>query len=116
MYNGFVGNNDRKLLQNLVGYSGEKLARAAPQFQDQRLDEILFRYRARNFPESLSESETQRWEQLRTSRFYEGSAGALTLDDFFAEIDRLGEEASAHDQEILAALYEYAEQIVPSPD
>ena len=116
LYNGFVGNNDRKLLQNLVGYSGEKLARAAPQFQDQRLDEILFRYRARNFPESLSESETQRWEQLRTSRFYEGSAGALTLDDFFAEIDRLGEEASAHDQEILAALYEYAEQIVPSPD
>ncbi len=116
LYNGFIGNNDRRLLQTLTGYSGEKLARAAPQFQDERLDELLFRYRARNFPESLNEAEAVRWEQLRASRFFEGSAFALSLDDFFAEIDRLGEYASEHDQEILAALYEYAEQIVPDQD
>jgi len=118
LYNGFVGNNDRRLLQNLTGYNGEKLARAAPQFQDERLDELLFRYRARNFPESLNETEAERWEQLRASRFFEGSAFALTLDDFFAEIDRLGavasETANERDQEILTALYEYAEQIVPA--
>jgi len=113
LYNGFVGNSDRALLQTVTGYSGEKLARAAPQFQDERLDELLFRYRARNFPESLNESEAARWKQVRASRFFEGSASALSLDDFFAEIDRVGEQASEHDQVILAALYEYAEQIVP---
>ena len=113
LYNGFVNKSDRALLQNLTGYSGEKLARAAPQFQDERLDELLFRYRARNFPESLNETEALRWEQVRASRFFEGSASALSLDDFFAEIDRLGVEASDPEQEILAALYEYAEQIVP---
>ena len=113
LYNGFIGNNDRRLLQNLTGYNGEKLARAAPQFQDERLDELLFRYRARNFPDTLTESEALRWEQLRASRFFEGSAGALTLDDFFAGIDQLSEQAGERDQEILAALYAYAEQIVP---
>jgi len=113
LYNGFIGNNDRRLLQSLITYSGEKLARTATEFQDTRLDELLFRYRARNFPATLTESEAGRWEQLRASRFFEGSAQALTLDDYFAEIDRLSEQASARDQDILAALYEYAEQIVP---
>jgi len=110
LYNGFIGNNDRRLLQNLIGYSAEKLARAAPQFQDARLDELYFRYRARNFPQTLTESDAERWEQLRISRFIEGSGNALTVDDYFAEIDRLSENASERDQTILAALYE---QIVP---
>jgi len=114
LYNGFIGNNDRRLLQNLTTYNGEKLARAAPQFQDARLDELLFRYRARNFPDTLTETENERWEQLRAERFFEGSASALTLDDYFAQIDKLGAEANERDQEILGALYDYAEQIVPS--
>jgi exodeoxyribonuclease-1 len=113
LYNGFIGNNDRRLLQNLITYNGEKLARAAPQFQDARLDELLFRYRARNFPDTLTETEIERWDQLRAERFFEGSASALTLDDYFAQIDKLGEDASERDQEILGALYDYAEQIVP---
>ena len=40
-------------------------------------------------------------------------AGALTVDDFFAEIDRLSEDAHERDEEILGQLYEYAEYIVP---
>lgn len=113
LYNGFIGNNDRRLLQSLTGYDGDRLARAAPQFQDDRLDELLFRYRARNFPDSLSEEETVRWEALRAHRFFEGDGAALTVDAYFAEIDRLAETATEAQQEILAALYDYAEQIVP---
>jgi exodeoxyribonuclease-1 len=115
LYNGFIGNTDRRLLQNLIEYAPEKLARAAPQFQDARLDELLFRYRARNFPELLNDDEADQWQQLRVSRFYEGSGDALTLDDYFAVIDRLSDNASERDQQVLDALYEYAEQIVPEP-
>ena len=113
LYNGFIGNADRRVLQDLVNYSGDKLARTVTEFQDPRLDELLFRYRARNFPDSLSDSEVQRWDTLRASRFFDGSANALTVDDYFAEIDRLSEDASERDEEILAALYDYAEQVVP---
>jgi exodeoxyribonuclease-1 len=115
LYNGFIGNNDRRVLQSLISYSADKLARTATQFQDARLEELLFRYRARNFPDSLNEAEALRWEELRLSRFYEGAAQALTVDDYLAEIDQLSERADAHAEDILAALVEYAEQIVPEP-
>jgi exodeoxyribonuclease-1 len=111
LYNGFIGNNDRRTLQNLLSYSAEKLAQAAPQFQDARLNELLFRYRARNFPLTLTEAEQAQWAQWRASRLLEGEAQALTAEAFFAEIDRLAENASERDQEILAALYDYAEQL-----
>ena len=97
----------------MINYSGDKLARTVTQFQDSRLDELLFRYRARNFPDSLSVQETERWDRLRASRFFEGDGQALTVDDFFADIDRLSGDASPHNQALLASLYDYAESIVP---
>ena len=37
------------------------LASLRPAFQDPRLDELFFRYRARNWPETLSPAERERW-------------------------------------------------------
>jgi exodeoxyribonuclease-1 len=39
----------------------EALAGLRPAFQDPRLDELFFRYRARNWPETLSAPEQARW-------------------------------------------------------
>ncbi len=39
------------------------LAAKRPAFADPRLDELLFRYRARNFPGTLSEPEQAQWLQ-----------------------------------------------------
>ncbi len=113
LYSGFIADSDRRLLTDLTTCSGDKLAKKAVQFQDARLDELLFRYRARNFPSTLSLQEAERWETLRASRFFDGSANALTLDNYFAEIDRLTENASEREEAILSALYDYAEQVVP---
>lgn len=114
LYNGFIGNTDRRLLQNLTNCSGDELAKMTPEFQDKRLDELFFRYRARNFPLLLTKEETECWELLRVSRFFEGTACALTVAGYFEEIDRLSENANEHDEEILATLYDYAEHIVPA--
>lgn len=116
LYNGFIGNGDRRLLQDLTTCSGEKLAQTQTSFHDSRLEELVFRYRARNFASTLSDQERQRWDTLRAGRFFDGDAKALTVDDYFAEIDRLSETASERDEDILAALYDYAEQIVPVRD
>ena len=113
LYGGFIGNADRRILQGLSACSGRQLAEKTSTFQDARLNELLFRYRARNFPDSLTGEEMQRWEDVRAARFFDGVAGALTVDDFFAEIDRLSEDAHERDEEILGQLYEYAEYIVP---
>jgi exodeoxyribonuclease-1 len=116
LYGGFVGNDDRRQLQRLRGLSPEALADKHPAFADERLEEIFFRYRARNFPDTLSDEEQARWHELRSARLHEGQGGGLTLAAFFERIDQLMEERGEDDeraQDILGALYDYAEQIAP---
>ncbi|MFN3914119.1 MAG: exodeoxyribonuclease I [Aquabacterium sp.] len=120
LYGGFIGHDDRRLLTRLRGMTGEQLAQQygdrAPAFADERLGELFFRYRARNFPDTLSEAEQARWQALRTARLHEGQGGGMSLQAFFERIDQLGEQLADDDergQEILGALYDYAEQIAP---
>ena len=113
LYGGFVGNEDRRTLQRLRELSPQALADRHPAFEDGRLDELLFRYRARNFPASLSDEEGERWRQHCAARLHEGAGGATTLTQFFQAIDDLAESADDRQQAILEALYDYAESIAP---
>ena len=116
LYGGFVGNEDRRVLERLRVLSGEQLADKHPGFVDERLDELFFRYRARNFPDTLNEAELARWHALRLAGLHEGQGGGLSLQAFFERIDALSETLSDDDergQDILGALYDYAEQIAP---
>ena len=116
LYGGFVGNEDRRVLQRLKALTPEQLADKHPQFVDERLEEVVFRYRARNFPDTLNDDERARWEALRHARLHEGEGGGLTLQAFFERIDALSETLSDDDergQDILGALYDWAEQIAP---
>ena len=113
LYGGFVGNNDRRMLNRLRGLPPEQLAQAQPGFDDPRLEELLFRYRARNFPASLTASEAQHWHAHCAARLFEGAGGARTLETLFNEIDALAETADERGEAILAALYDYAEAIAP---
>jgi exodeoxyribonuclease-1 len=55
----------------------------------------------------------EHWEQHRASRLYEGAGGARTIDDFFARIDELQQQADERAEQILGELYEYAELVAP---
>lgn len=116
LYGGFVGNNDRRLLQELRALSPEALAKAQPSFTDLRLEELVWRYRARNFPHTLSADEAQRWEEHRAARLFDGEGGVRTIEQLFSEIDQLSETTDEHGEEILGALYDYAESIAPVRD
>ena len=113
LYGGFVGKEDRSQLEALRKQTAQQLAAEHPVFDDSRLQELLFRYRARNFPDSLTPAEAQRWEQHRAARLFDGAAGARTVELLFSEIDQLSESADERGEEILGALYDYAEQIAP---
>lgn len=114
LYGGFVGNGDRRRLNALRALSPAELAHSRTGFDDPRLEELLFRYRARNFADTLSEEEAERWEAHRVARLLEGEGGARNVDALFAEIDTLAETADPRAEEILGALYEYAEAIAPT--
>ena len=113
LYGGFVGNEDRRTLNRLRTLDPQQLASAPTGFTDARLDELLWRYRARNFPQLLSPEETAAWEAYRAARLFDGAAGARTVDALFGEIDKLSENADERGEDILGALYDYAEMIAP---
>ena len=116
LYGGFVGNDDRRKLERLRGLGAEALVASRPTFDDPRLAEMLFRYRARNFPEHLGDDDRARWLQHCSERLHDGVGGGPTLAAFFERIDELAETADERGQEILAALYDYAESIAPEAD
>ncbi len=114
LYGGFINPADRRLLNELRQLEPQQLASAQPAFTDERLAELVWRYRARNFPETLNDEEQQRWQALRQQRLMEGADGYLAVDAFQEKIDSLGQhyEDDERAQEILGALYDYAEQLL----
>ena len=116
LYGGFIGNADRRRLNDLRQSSPEQLAQARPAFDDARLTELLWRYRARNFPASLSVDEAAAWEAHRAARLLDGEGGALTLTALFDQLDQLAETADERGEAVLGALYDYAEMVAPQVD
>ncbi len=113
LYGGFVGNEDRRRLNRLRGLPPEELARDGTGFDDGRLAELVWRYRARNFPQTLTPEDQERWEAHRMAMLVEGEGGGLTFDALFERLDQLGAEADERGQQILEAVYDYAESIAP---
>ena len=68
LYDGFLGDRDRIRVEAVRNADAEKLNNFRPPFSDARLPELLLHYKAKNFPETLSEQETTAWETYRTAR------------------------------------------------
>ncbi len=75
LYDGFIGDRDRRLCEQVRQAEPEQLARDAWPFDDARLPELLFRYRARNFPDTLSSEEQQRWQDFCQQRLSDPERG-----------------------------------------
>ncbi|MBT9489993.1 MAG: exodeoxyribonuclease I [Rubrivivax sp.] len=107
LYGGFLGNNDRALLQRLRRLKPAELAERRPAFDDPRLDELFFRYRARNFPASLDEADRVRWHEHCADRLQD------RIGPYHEHIETLAETADERGQALLEALMDYAESIAP---
>ena len=116
LYGGFVGNADRRRLNRLRELSPAELAVSRVGFDDDRLAELVFRYRARNFPTTLSPDELERWGAHRAARLLDGEGGARNLDTLLAQLDTLADRADEKGQAVLEALADYAELIAPELD
>jgi exodeoxyribonuclease-1 len=89
LYAGFISDADRKLLGMIREADGAMLAATQWPLRDQRLVDMLPRYRARNFPESLSSVEVEQWQNYCRGRLGGELPGAsLTLDTFMQALDQ----------------------------
>ncbi len=68
LYDGFLPDHDRKLFQRVRSSAPAALPAFAAQFEDARLQELVFRYQARNRPESLDAAQQARWNAYRHER------------------------------------------------
>ena len=112
---GFFSNNDREMMDQVRSLSAEDLAVTTFAFEDQRLPEMLFRYRARNYPETLSDEERAAWEEFRYLRLTEPEAGAnLCMEEFQEEVEKLLEDEAlpADKRRVLEQLLEYADGLL----
>lgn len=91
LYDGFIGNDDRKRADQVRRTSADDLAAGTIVFADNRLNELLLRYRARHFPDTLTGPERDDWNNWRAKRLEFAPDGGLTLDDYDALIARLME-------------------------
>ena len=83
-------------------------------FQDPRLPEMLFRYRARNFPETLDAVEATRWADWRMSRLMRPADGRmLGYPEFLEELARAreAEPGNGPAQVILDQLLAWAQEL-----
>ncbi|TXS91347.1 exodeoxyribonuclease I [Parahaliea maris] len=112
---GFFGEADKRAMARVREATPEALASQSFPFEDPRLPEMLFRYRARNFPESLSAEEMAQWEEFRFQRLTEPEAGgSLCMESYHEEIEQLlaaGDLSPAKEQ-VLHRLLEYGDSLL----
>ncbi len=111
LYGGFASDADKATMRRLREHPEAVLAEATP-FNDTRLNAMMPRYKARNFPQLLSEDERQAWIHFCRERLLRGEPGLLNLTALEARLQALGEErVTERDHEILEALYEYSQML-----
>ncbi len=110
---GFFSDSDRRGMDRVHAATPDALASESFVFEDARLPEMLFRYRARNFPGSLNDVERAQWEEQRFQYLTDPDAGAsITLDDFHTQIEQLSQSATPEQQTVLDALLEYGDSLL----
>ncbi len=101
LYDGFFNERDRRLCEQ-VRNAPPRAADTALPFDDLRLPELLFRYRARNFPECLSAAETQQWQTFCRQRLMTPEFGAPnTLEQFEQTVQALLPSATPEQARLL---------------
>ena len=88
---GFLSAHDKDLLASLPLMDPEGLSQWTQSFDDPRYEELLFRYRARNFPRSLTQGEWKRWQKIRRDKLMgiqQVNTRASRIQDELLEISR----------------------------
>ena len=102
LYDGFIGDRDRRLCEQVRAADPAQLAQEQWPFDDERLPELLFRYRSRNFPDTLSFEEQERWRIFCQKRLSAPEWGAPnTLEAFEEAAAQLNITATPLQQEVL---------------
>jgi len=108
LYGGFASDADRRRCTQVRGTPPEQLGLRDFGFDDPKYTELLFRYRARNWPQTLSPEEHARWlAHCRDTLTKETTLTTLTLEQYDAGIARLRAELPPGNKQALLDRLQY---------
>lgn len=113
---GFFSRDDRKKMEEIRHTAPDQLSALDFPYQDARIPEMLFRYRARNYPETLTSDERSQWNEYRHQRLCDSTFNASIIDQrFVARIDELrsASETTPEQHDLLVELMAYRDIILP---
>ena len=109
LYDSFVPDVDKIRIEAVRNANERDLADFHPNFNDERLSELLLHYKARNYPSSLAKDEVVLWEKWRANRIM------ANLPQFMKSLQKLSQsELDDSKQFVLQELQLWAESIMPS--
>ena len=86
LYSGFIPNEDIKTAETVRSASMEDFSKNSYLFNDNRMNELLFLYRGRNYPESFSQDERKIWTEICRDRLVNGIDGRKSINKTRDEI------------------------------
>ncbi|MET0655809.1 MAG: exodeoxyribonuclease I [Pseudoxanthomonas sp.] len=90
LYDGFIADGEKRRIAEVRATPPEHLGQRDFGFKDPRLSELLFRYRARNWPQTLTQPEQERWNHYRRQRLcVDSGLSETTFEAYYNEIDSL---------------------------
>lgn len=108
LYDSFMPDADKAKCAAVRNSEPNELADFHPNFADERLSELLLRYKARWYPNTLADSERTAWESYRAQKI------SALLPSYLETLGRMAE--TTQDTYVLEELQLWAESIVPLGD
>jgi exodeoxyribonuclease-1 len=110
LYDGFFDWPDKNLFPAIREATPDALAQRSWVFKDKRLPELLFRYRARNYPDSLSPDEQNQWRAHCQHQLTDSEFNLAAFDAEFAAVTA-DPDLSEQQQSALADLSRYRDEL-----
>lgn len=109
---GFFSEGDRDLMEIVHATKPDDLGRLDLPFRDKRLSTMLFRFRARNYPESLSKDEQSQWNSYRKEKLLAAEPNfSKEMEKARARVENDGDEKGG---QVLLELQTYTDQLLAS--
>ncbi|MFK7956724.1 MAG: exodeoxyribonuclease I [Lysobacterales bacterium] len=108
---GFASDHDKAVSTKVRQSTPAELADLGNSFHDPRLTQLLFIYRCRNWPESLTNEEQRRWQEHCAKRLLSGQPSAAQQFEQALYSARLSPAASNR-MSVLDQLEDYVEQVL----
>ncbi|OOF38532.1 exodeoxyribonuclease I [Rodentibacter mrazii] len=103
LYNGFFSNADKNNMAILRQLPAEKLVEHGLAFEDKRIPDLLFHYRARHFYKMLTRAEQIKWQKYCQRKLQQSAV------DFESSLKQLADENADNPEKLflLQQVYEY---------